>query len=209
MIISQRKGDRMKQCCCGLFFQETKIKDKVFLQCPNCLFLQKTEILCLDDQKKRYDFHQCDDAYVAYIKKIVEEIYPYLLNGCTLDFGCGKIHALSDILNKIGIESYYYDLFYYPVLPEKQYKNIILVEVFEHLENPFQELKKCFSLLKPDGRIIIKTKSYPEQGLDQWWYLRDTTHISFIVPKTLEIWGNLLGFRLSSQNGDIFVLERI
>lgn len=183
-----------------------KIGNIEYWYCENCGFLKKNTELSLIEEKKRYDLHNCDDAYVEYMSKLAEQMIPYLNEGVSLDFGCGKLHTLSDILNKRGIKTEYYDLFYYPLFPEKKFDNIIMVEVFEHLKNPYEELIHLRKYLKDKGKIIIITKPYTYENLEKWWYLRDITHRSFIRNDTLSFWG--LPYKTSCF-GDIFILECI
>ena len=196
------------QCQCGKNMERINISRNIYYKCNHCQYLKKDKILSLESQKNRYDQHICDEAYLLYMEDTYKRIKPYLTEGVSLDFGCGKIHALSDILNSKGYPTNYYDLFYYPDFHAKKYQNIIMIEVLEHLEEPLKELKKLFNNLVIGGRIIIHTKPIP-QTIENWWYLRDTTHVSFIKKETLLIWGQILGFNLIEANGDIFVLERI
>ena len=39
-------------------------------------------------------------------------------------------------------------------------------------------------MLNENGRIIIMTKEKPVD-LNNWWYLRDITHVSFIEYRTM------------------------
>ncbi|MGC2063330.1 MAG: methyltransferase domain-containing protein [Thermodesulfovibrionales bacterium] len=41
---------------------------------------------------------------------------------------------------------------------------IVLMDVLEHLPEPLSTLRKCLSLLKPDGVIVIQTPCFPERG---------------------------------------------
>lgn len=196
------------QCSCGKDMDRININKNIYYLCKNCYFLKKDNILNSSQQKERYDHHICDENYLNYMKKVFDNIKNYLKEGNCLDFGCGKIHALSDILNVNGYICDYYDLFYYPNFPDNKYDNVIMIEVFEHLEDPYQELEKLKSKLNIGGRIIIHTKPYPD-NLVNWWYLRDTTHISFIKEETINIWSEKLGYKLVFSIGDIFIIERI
>ena len=117
------------------------------------------------------------------MKKVFLKIKKYV-NGRCLDYGCGKIHLLSDILNKNGYESSYYDLYYYNILIEGNFDTIILIEVFEHILDIYDLMLYLKSLLKPNGKIIIMTKK-KEYPLEKFWYLRDITHVSFVDDKTM------------------------
>lgn len=199
----------MKICSCGQNFINLSFQRMDFLLCNNCGYLKKESSLTQAEQKDRYDCHVCDEGYKAYMEKIVLSVEPFLKSKKCLDFGCGQIHYLADLLQEKGYICEYYDLFYFPQHPEGTYDNIIMIEVFEHLEDPFEELRRCKNHLNSGGRILIQTKSYDEAELEKWWYMRDKTHISFVLRKTLEVWCDLLGLKLLAQKGDIFVLSLI
>lgn len=193
-------------CFCGGKDKNVIIHNNNYKLCTRCGLLQKTVFLTPDSEKERYDKHICDDKYLGYMETIFNKLKNHLKKGISLDYGCGQVHALSDILNKNGYLCDYYDLYYYPELKNKTYDNIILIEVFEHLKEPYEEINKLKSLLKKDGKIIIMTKVYDNVDLNNWWYLRDKTHYSFIKKDTLTKWN--LDFNLE-VDGDIFILLSI
>ncbi|MDE7213235.1 MAG: class I SAM-dependent methyltransferase, partial [Anaeroplasmataceae bacterium] len=174
--------------------------------CSYCGLITKKNYISFSEERKRYDAHNCDEGYKSYMKSLFIKIKSFI-KGTTLDYGCGQIHYLADLLSVNGIPSNYYDLHYYPNLPDKTFDTIILVEVFEHLKEPYSELLKLKSLLNPKGRIIIITKPYDGVDLNTWWYFRDTTHISFIKKDSIGHWN--LDMKIVEQVGDIFVLESI
>lgn len=196
------------ECQCGFKMKEININKNIYYFCNECGFLKKNNVLSCAEQKKRYDHHICDEKYLQYMNGVYEDIKEYLYGVNVLDFGCGKIHALSDIMNNNGYNSFYYDLYYYNNFPNVIFDSIVMIEVFEHLDNPLHELLKLKKFLNKKGRIIIQTKMYPLK-LDKWWYLRDTTHISFVNEKTISVWCKILNMKLIILKGDIFVLECI
>lgn len=177
-----------------------------FFACDNCNYLKKINKLSKAEEKKRYDLHVCDEGYHSYMNNIYMKIKPYLNNGVSLDYGCGQIHLLSDILNSNGISCDYYDLYYYPSLNNVKYDNIILIEVFEHVDDLFSFLLGLKKILKPNGKIIIMSKLIPDD-ITNWWYMRDETHISFFDEKTLAVLSELLEFKLNIYDGSIFVFK--
>ena len=193
-------------CFCGGKEKNVIIHNNNYKLCTRCGFLQKQDFLTPKLEKERYDKHICDVKYYEYMKSVYAKIKKYLNKGISLDYGCGQVHALSDILNKNGYDCDYYDLYYFPELKNKTYDNIILIEVFEHLKEPYEEIYKLKSLLKKDGKIIIMTKVYDDIDLNNWWYLRDITHYSFIKKDTLSKWN--LKFNIE-VDGDIFILTSI
>lgn len=199
------------QCFCGKEMKEIKIKNTYFRKCPYCEYLKKMNQLSPKSEKERYDAHICDEGYLKYMKGISHKIIPFLKEGVSLDFGCGKIHALSDILNENRLPCFYYDLYYYPDFPKCLYDNIILIEVFEHIEDIYALILRLKELLKPRGRILILTQPIPKDiKLEDWWYLRDITHQSFVSPKTMEVLAELTGFEVRYvQESSLFIFESI
>ena len=135
------------------------------------------------EEKQRYDMHICDEGYKKYMYNVYLSIQNYVSGKC-LDYGCGQIHYLADILNQNGFETDYYDLYYYNHEINDLYDTIILIEVFEHILDIEDLMIKLKGLLKPNGKIIIMTKK-KEYPLEKFWYLRDTTHVSFVDEKTM------------------------
>jgi hypothetical protein len=45
---------------------------------------------------------------------------------------------------------------------------------------------------------MTKKKKYP---LDTWWYIRDTTHVSFVDDKTMEILALRIDMRVQVLDG--------
>ena len=197
------------ECFCGFLYEECIINKTKFYICKNCGHLRKIELLNEENEKKRYDMHVCDDGYNKYMHGVYKKIQPFLNKGLSLDFGCGQIHLLSDILNDNGYSSMFYDKYYYPKEVDLSFDNIILIEVFEHIENGFLLLLDLKSKLNKNGKIIIMTQLVPND-LSNWWYLRDSTHISFYTLKSF----NELALRLNMKleydiNSSIFVLRLI
>lgn len=173
-------------CFCKSEMNSINIGKSEYFLCSSCGYLRKKYEISDVEQKKRYDNHICDSGYLKYMNKIYSNISRYLNKGVCLDYGCGQIHALSDILNANGYECDYYDLFYYPKLEKKKYDNIILIEVFEHIIDPLKLFRDLKNILNKNGRIIIMTQIIPEK-IDDWWYLRDSTHVSFVTFKAMDI----------------------
>lgn len=196
-------------CFCKTMMKKIELNHIPMLRCPNCGYLKKCCVPTAAEEKRRYDYHVVDEAYQSYMERVYQKIKPYLLEGISLDFGCGKAHTLCDILAKDNRPCRYYDLYYYPEYPKELYSNIILIEVLEHIADIYALLKNLRNELCPKGRILIMTQSIPED-LAGWWYLRDITHISFVNEKTMAMLASLLEFQLIvDKRSSLFILERI
>lgn len=187
------------KCFCGSDFVSLKVNNIAYFSCENCGYLRKKEVPNSSLEKARYDDHICDENYLKYMESVYQKIKPYISGRC-LDFGCGKIHALANILNENNYNCYYYDLYYYKDFPSGLFDTIILIEVFEHILDIYSLINSLKELLNQNGKIIIMTKKkvYP---LDNWWYLRDITHVSFVDSKTMEVLALKCGLSLKEENG--------
>jgi 2-polyprenyl-3-methyl-5-hydroxy-6-metoxy-1,4-benzoquinol methylase len=80
-------------------------------------------------------------------------------NAKVLDFGCGKQTLVNDIL-AAGLFSEGYDK-YNPQCDKAPITNfwdvVTLIEVIEHLSEPYEELDQVFSYLKEGGTVMIET----------------------------------------------------
>lgn len=188
-------------CFCGSEFVKIQVNKNEYYSCNACGYLRKISNLSSKEEKERYDMHVCDDGYLKYMEGVYKKIKPSI-KGVSLDFGCGQIHALRDMINKDSL-CYYYDLYYYPKMPDILFDTIILIEVFEHIKDIYSLMLELINKLNDNGRIIIMTqlKKYP---LESWWYLRDSTHVSFCDLKTLEALANKTGLFLEVHD-DYFV----
>ena len=195
-------------CFCGNKMIDLKINNINYNLCPSCKFLSKNTNLTEKEEKDRYDLHICDEKYIEYMNLVYEKISKYLNDGKSIDYVCGKIHILADILNKNNKNCDYYDYYYYDKALNSSYDNIILIEVFEHIKNIYNFMIKLKSLLNDNGRIIIMTKRYPFD-LNNWWYLRDITHVSFVKNETMIKLAELLKLKLIIDNElDLYVFEK-
>jgi hypothetical protein len=184
-----------------------KINNFELYVCNKCGHMKKKNILPDNLQKIRYDNHICDDGYLKYMKSVYKKISNHLILGDSLDYGCGQIHALSDILNTNNIKCDYYDLFYYNKLENKKYDNIILIEVIEHVEDVLSEIMKIKDMLKARGKIIIMTNFIP-QNISNWWYLRDSTHVSFLNKNSIIELAKIVDMDVFiEENNNLFVLS--
>lgn len=200
---------------CGFKTKKIEINGIIYHKCLNCGFMYKDEshILSSELEFDRYKLHNNNDKdYYLYQKSFFEEIEKYL-SGNILDYGCGDNHILSNIINEEGYYCSFYDLYFYDNEDTllNLYNVIILEEVIEHLKSPITILKKLYSLLNKDGLFIIRTRLLNKNiNLNSWWYLRDTTHISFFSFKSFQICCELLRMNIIYCNDkDLIILKKV
>ena len=200
---------------CGFDTKNITINRILYHKCPNCGFLYKDKsvILSSEEEFDRYKHHNNnDEGYYNYQMNFYEMIKPFL-KGEVLDYGCGDNHILSNILNDQGYHSSFYDLYFYDdkTILNQIYDVIILEEVIEHLKNPIVVLKELVKILSKEGHIIIRTNLLKESiNLGSWWYLRDSTHISFFTYDSFLICSQLLGLDIIYCNDkDLIIMKRV
>ena len=199
------------KCCgvCGSIFTY-KLIDKIeYYYCNTCELLLKNEkhLLISKMEKERYLNHKYDNNYYEYILKIYEEIRPLIIGKCILDYGCGQEDVLSKVLNSKGFECFSYDKYFKICEYEnRKYDTIILIEVIEHIYEVFEKLNELKDLLNKGGRLIIKTKLH-DNNFKNWWYLRDSTHISFMSKITIDKICDKLSLKKVWVNSNLIVLE--
>ena len=185
---------------CGFETKDIFINKQLYEKCLNCGYLAKREnnYVSKEEEYKRYLLHDnnLNNDYIEYQTKFFLEIKEFL-GELNLDYGAGNMHILANILNEHGYKTNYYDLFFYDDESYKnnEYDSIILEEVIEHLKNPMEVLRSLMKLLKPNGRIIIRT-NFIVDNLNNWWYLRDITHIGFFDVKTFNYICDILGLEI-------------
>ena len=148
------------------------------------VFVPRAELIPVEHEKSRYDAHESDPGYKAYLSKISDPMCSYLKsNSFGLDFGCGKTKLLAKLLEVKSHTVESYDVYFHPDknLLEQQYDFVVMSEVIEHLRSPREELTQVISLLRPGGLLFIKTKILPEHKslFSNWYYKRDITHVQF------------------------------
>src|SRR5437762_2132413 len=89
------------------------------------------------------------------------------------------------------------------------YEAVTAFEVFEHLTNPNEELKK---LLAITPCLIFSTQLLPDpapQPQDWWYYgLHHGQHVAFYTPKSLELLAGQFGYRFVTNGADLHVFSR-
>ena len=104
----------------------------------------------------------------------LDRVYRLKDNANVLDFGCGNGLLIRD-MKAVGIKCTGYDKFNpkFKKLPKKEtFDIVIMVEVIEHLNEPFKELDMIYQSLVKGGVVMIET------SFIDWLTLED----SYIEP---------------------------
>ncbi len=168
-----------------LFTQDDK---REYYQCSTCklVFVPSRFYLNEEEEKERYDLHTNspnDLNYRKFLNRMFEPMHEHIEQGSFgLDFGSGPGPTLSLMFEEAGYCMSIYDHFYAndKRVFTKQYDFITTTEVIEHLQQPYDELERLWSCLKPDGYLGIMTSRYDDvKDFSRWHYKLDPTHICF------------------------------
>lgn len=167
--------------------------NRALYKCNNCegVFVNKDAIENPLKEKERYLTHNNsieNKGYVDFLVRAVTPALPFLdpsMKG--LDYGSGPKPVLTEILKRKGYACDYYDLYFQPELPKKQYDYIFSTETFEHFAQPRKEIKTICKLLKKYGFLVIMTQPYhDETNFQKWYYAGDFTHVFFYHSRTVK-----------------------
>jgi len=200
-------------------FQTRRRPRELFWHCETCSLVSKDPSILPDavTEKARYDEHQNGgEGHRRFLLPVVEAVtarYPATARG--LDWGSGPVAVLAELLKERGYGVETYDPFFGPKeKPGGVFDFITLTEVIEHLHRPALELNELRERLKPGGRLIVQTDTYPGGGagrageyFENWGYRNDPTHVSFFSPATFEFLGGR-GWRVEHLEKRLVILCR-
>jgi len=174
-----------------------------FYQCRQCdlVFVDPKHWLSPEKEKARYLEHNndvSDPDYRGFVTPLIEAIESKCAKGSTgLDFGAGTGPVLSVMLQERNYQVETYDPYFWPNenLLKASFDFVCTSEVVEHFYRPNQEFALLKDLLKGKGWLGIMTHLRDEKtDLQNWYYLKDPTHVVFYSPKTFEWIKNTFGF---------------
>ena len=190
--------------------------DGRYYHCPQCELIFADAGAIPDPEKERRRYLEHDNShenkgYVAMFERFIARVVAPYVSGRAdvLEFGCGPVPVLADLLAARGFAVDVYDPFFYPqpLDEEKPYDLITATEVFEHLQTPFETIKHLKTRLKTNGWLAVMTLFHPgPYEFADWWYKRDLTHICFYNSRTLDWIAEHFGLRLVFQNGKNYAL---
>lgn len=184
--------------------------------CNECglIFLDPQDHLSPEEEKSRYDFHQndlSDPRYTEYLQRFIDPLKFYLKSGMTgVDFGCGPVPGLAQLLSKEGLRMEAYDPYYFSSeeVLNQTYDLVACCEAAEHFYEPRNEFNLFHRMLKPGGYLAIQTQLYDESiNLAQWWYARDPTHVSIYQRKTFDWIAGWKGWKVVGQPKNMVIFQ--
>lgn len=188
---------------CTASTQELSVKkvlgkyDVHYFQCVNCGFVQTEKPYWLEEAYSNA-ITRLDIGLVSrnnYLASIIPDVldlfYPSAQS--ILDYG-GGYGLLTRMMRDKGYNFYRQDIYCQNLFAAnfdiadagvKHFDVLTTFEVFEHLDNPLEEMEKMFSL---SDEIIFTTELLKEnQVFNDWWYVAPETgqHIAFYTQKSL------------------------
>ncbi len=208
----------------------TLIADRSFVQpgysiveCRNCGLLYKTATLSpegLADYYSLVDYGKWESNELFPTEMPVAEILKKAPPGARiLDFGCSTGRLLSRFVDvhetfgfevneraareaaQKGIRMLSPDEL--NATPAKSFDFVVLVDVFEHLNQPTDLLKRMAELIRPGGRLVLVTGDGDARvcRIDpaQFWYFRLVEHVVMLTQRHLLWLGGELGLKLENS----------
>lgn len=144
--------------------------------------------------------HDDPGAVAAYIDGIDDRITRYVRAMCEvgaamleipddkigLNLGCGTLSYGPEVFNvdlrQTEIVDALIDLEDYPwPLPNERFEFVYMTDIYEHLREAWLPLEECWRVLKPDGRVFIRTGCWETKQS-----FTDPSHVRFPTENTFD-----------------------
>ena len=163
--------------------------------CRKCdlIFVDDVALPPSEQERERYLKHQNhidDEGYVAtfdQIRQLVRDHARTKPQPHLLDFGCGPVPVLVELMRRESFDAKGYDPYFTPTLCDgEQFDVITCVETVEHFARPRRSFEQIDAHLKANGVFIMQTQwHHGPETIHDWWYARDITHVAFYSDATL------------------------
>ena len=197
---SQGQADPMHQCL--LCNTENSMEDfyhneksEVFWKCQHCGIISKAPEFhpTPEAENARYQLHQNDVLdldYQKFLKPVVDVVLrEQSPQSQGLDFGSGRASVIAHLLRQKNYQITEFDPLFFPneQILYSRFDYITCTEVVEHFKQPRKSFDNLLKLLKPGGKLYLKTSLTDSiSDFSKWYYHRDSTHVSFYNEKSLE-----------------------
>lgn len=199
------------------FFKMTDVESyPQFFLCTECQSIFRNPIFILSEEleHQRYFAHNNSLENTNYISYLNDSIEPFLsvINNTDqgLDYGCGPSTGLESLLKNYNIKSFDKYFFNQPeLLKPSHYDFIFCHEVVEHFRNFKSDFKQVLGLLKPSGKLLVRTELYPEDQnqFENWYYKNDSTHLFFLSKNSLKYIESDLNLKVTTLDKNKFVFQ--
>lgn len=197
-----------------------------YYKCYHCLFVQTEEPYWLEEAYSLGAIGALDVGIMhrnMLLKErtaiIIQSIFLNLSNFIGLDYGGGQ-GIYVRLMRDLGFNFYRQDLYannlyarYFDIkdLTKGTKFNILTAfEVFEHLPNPIDEIKKMFDF---SDVLLFSTELQPsvkDIELKDWWYIvpEGGQHVSFYTERTLEEIARIFGSNYYTDGKNLHILSK-
>ncbi|MFQ5423341.1 MAG: class I SAM-dependent methyltransferase [Phycisphaerae bacterium] len=203
--------------CANLADRALSQFERDFCHCTACdlVFVPHAQHLDPAVEKARYETHEntMDNAgYVAMFERFLA-IFAACAPGVrtVLDYGCGPGPVLVELLRRRGYRAEGFDPFFARDADLlRPFDAVVSTETFEHFARPDREMERLSRLVRPGGVLAVMTLFHSgRDGLADWWYMRDQTHVAFYSHATLHWISRHFGFDVVFQEPkNIIVMRR-
>lgn len=189
---------------------------KTYYDCLECkaFYLDKTHYLDNNQEQQHYNQHNNDvhnKGYQNYVSNLVLAVRNHQKpTNDGLDYGCGTGPVATHLLKEHGYQNIrLYDPFFYDddTVFDKQYDFIICSEVVEHFHHPDEEYSRLKTLLKANGTLYILTSLITHPIDEDWYYLKDATHVFLHSKDTMNYIKDKYGFKSMKIEGNLTILK--
>lgn len=195
----------------------SNINGKEYLRCEHCMatMLNPAQWLSSEDEYQQYQIHEnspTDSRYQKFLSKVTTPLLKKLSPGMTgLDYGCGPVPVLAQILSEAGHSVSFFDPFFFPDkrLFDQSYDFITCTETIEHFYFPAKEFANFERILRPGGWLAVMTCFQTDDTrFSSWHYRRDPTHVVFYRETTLRYIAKNLGWSCEIPEKDVALMQK-
>ncbi len=201
-----------------VFFEDKR----KFYKCRNCFLIFTDEFAGEAEAEAHYKKQQAEtdasfwkeqvDALLTISAKYVPR--PKKI----LDFGAGSGEITKEIRSR-GLDCTSLEPMEDGFLKDQSFGEkfdiIFAVEVIEHIQNLWEELREMEEVLSPGGVMVFSTILtdkfvYEANSVDvfrEWFYKDDQTHVSFFCNETMSYIANMLGYEAYTFGQNVIVLK--
>ncbi len=191
---------------------------KIYRHCKKCsgVFLASRFFISQEEELARYKTHNnivSDVFYQDFVQDLTDLIKSNeTKNSLGLDFGCGPGPVIQYLLIREGYHLLTFDPYFQPdkKVLKNRYQYIVSCEVIEHFNSPYSSFLRLKKLLRPGGRLYLKTDILYEvtvQKFKTWGYRQDPTHVFFYTPSTFEYIKQAFNYSSVKVRGRTVVLQ--
>lgn len=188
-----------------------------YRRCDRCMatLMDPAQWLSPEMEYTQYLEHEnnvTDIGYRKFLSKLADPLLKRLVSGLDgLDYGCGPVPALAQMLSEAGHNVSFYDPFFSPnqALLGGVYNFITCTETIEHFHQPAEEFARFGQMLRPGGWLAVMTCFQTDDDrFSSWHYRRDPTHVVFYREATLRHIARGFGWSCEIPIKDVALMQK-